>query len=517
MQLALDPAPARRTHGRRRVQQRIALVAAVLVGAGAMSVPAQAGAWPATPTGVKVVAATASSFTVAAARSAGATSYRLYASRDRTAVYVAGLSRAQRSASSASPRATLGGLAYTTATYYYRFAAVNRSGVRYSGILAANLRPATPTSPIVHSSPAGTFLTWSSGAAAGFRIAQASNLAMTVGLKRYAISSQARQFTPYGLRPGTRYYFQVQAVNGASGSSYSAHAWAVVAPHEQNVRVLTYNILAGRTAGSVEGNGPLATWADRRAGVARLIRSTAPDLVAVQEGGDWVGSIQGRGGRRQVDDLDALLGSSYSLASTEVPPSQPYYFRTGSYILYNPATYRPIGTGGHWKIGDPAFMAAYQVLANRATGARLLFTSAHLSPVAGTSAGDAEREAETKSLISQASAYAAAQHVPVIYAGDFNSHQGRNHAFDGPGIAFRAARGSDALQVAQWKGGAQYNSSNQNLRTPPATGLSIDHIYAPPGVALRSWRLLLELTAGRFVGTIPSDHNPLVVDATFPY
>ena len=40
--------------------------------------------------------------------------------------------------------------------------------------------------------------------------------------------------------------------------------------------------------------------------------------------------------------------------------------------------------------------------------------------------------------------------------------------------------------------------------------------YAPPGVAVVSWQLILDLTNGQFVGTIPSDHNPLVSDVIFP-
>jgi hypothetical protein len=63
----------------------------------------------------------------------------------------------------------------------------------------------------------------------------------------------------------------------------------------------------------------------------------------------------------------------------------------------------------------------------------------------------------------------------------------------------------------------RYNSANLYLRTPPAAGQSIDHIYAPAGVAVRSWQVVLTLVNGRFVGVIPSDHNPVVSDLIFPY
>jgi hypothetical protein len=45
----------------------------------------------------------------------------------------------------------------------------------------------------------------------------------------------------------------------------------------------------------------------------------------------------------------------------------------------------------------------------------------------------------------------------------------------------------------------------------------VDHVYAPPGVAVRRWQMVLDLTRGRFVGVIPSDHNPVAADVVLPY
>jgi hypothetical protein len=36
-------------------------------------------------------------------------------------------------------------------------------------------------------------------------------------------------------------------------------------------------------------------------------------------------------------------------------------------------------------------------------------------------------------------------------------------------------------------------------------------------VAVRRWEMRLNLTAGSFVGVIPSDHNPVVADVVLPY
>lgn len=517
----MTPAPLANLLPRRSVAAAIGLLAALLLTAS-VSTPAVALSAPAHPSGVTVAATTSTSFTVTADPAARATGYRLYASTTRSSVYVANISRAQRSARVTTPRAALAGLVYSTASWYYRLGASNGAGTRYSAIFSTHLLPGTPTAPAITSSVGGTSLSWASGPALGFRITRATDPTLTAGRVDFAVSSQAHQYTPYGLVPGTRYYFRVAAANDTVRSAYSPTVTVVAVPHEQAVQVMTYNVLASTTAGTVEGDGPLASWAQRRSGVAHLIRSAAPDVVAVQEGNGWVGPVQGYGGVRQVDDLVTLLktsaGSGYALAATEVPPTQHGYLRTGRYILYRTAAYRAEGAGGHWSIGTDTAQrwAAYQVLVNRTTGARFVFVSVHLSYLAGT-AGDTQRQTETRSLLQQATAYGKAQHAPVVYAGDFNSHGGSNHTFDGPGLEFRAAHATDALEVARITVNGQYDSANQNLRTPPAFGRSIDHVYAPAGVALRTWSLGLELTDGKFAGVIPSDHNPLSVEAVVPW
>jgi endonuclease/exonuclease/phosphatase family metal-dependent hydrolase len=511
--VALSRAPLHRIF-----RSAVAVVAGAVVAVGVTAAPATAVAYPATPTGVRVVSSTATSITLTASRAVGATGYRLFASTTKSDVYVANIARAKRSGIASSPTVSISSLPYSTSTWYFRYGAVNSAGTRYSAdVFSANLKPGIPSSLVVRSSSTGTLLTWSSGAALGYRIAQSTDPGMQANRVNYRITSQAKQFTPYGVKRGTRYYFRVSSVNGSSASSYSTMESAVAVPTEQNARVMTYNVLGSSTVGYVEGDGPLAPWSQRREGVARLIRGAGADLVAVQEGGGWVTKVEGYGGVRQVDDLAGMLTSSsgpaYGLAATEIPPSVHGYMRTGNYILYNKATYAPVGTGGHWSLGGHG--AAYQVLRSRATGARLLFVSAHLSPTGGTT-GEAERTSETKSLISQATALGKSQGVPVVYAGDFNSHGGGPAATDGPGLAFTAAHVSNARQVAQTFVNANYNSANQNRHVPMASGLSIDHVYAPAGVAVRSWHLWLELTQGLFTGTLPSDHNPLSVEVTFP-
>jgi hypothetical protein len=75
----------------------------------------------------------------------------------------------------------------------------------------------------------------------------------------------------------------------------------------------------------------------------------------------------------------------------------------------------------------------------------------------------------------------------------------------------------DGIDVAQKRINAQYDSVNALYRKAKKGHGSFDHIYATPGVGIRSWGELLHLHKGRFVGVIPSDHNPVFSNVEIPY
>lgn len=459
----------------------------------------------------------ATGFTVTLASLGSGWQYRLYASTNRPDVYYTNLARTpHRSALSSTPRVSLGGLAYTTKPYWYRVQATNGSSQRTSDIFSVGLRPSTPTGLTLTRAKGALTLAWGGGAANGAQVQQATDARFTTGVRTYTVRGFGRQFTPYGLRAGTPYWFRVRSVNSGTPSGFSTAVSATATARVQDVRAMSYNILTLTGDGTKAAGGIISPWSQRRLAAARYINLVRPDVIAVQEGASWVGAVRGP---RQVDDLVTALGGTYGLAVTEVPPSQPGYFRTSRYVLYKRSAYAPVGAGGSWNLGALAEggsrYAAYQVLRNRGSGAAFLLVSVHLYPTAGAE-GDRVRQKETESLLSQSRAYAAARGgLPIVYAGDFNSHE--RHAVDGPAIAMNRARVADGLLVAQTLGRAEFNSSNQYYRTPPAFGHSVDHIYASPGVALRAWGQVLPLTAGSFVGVIPSDHNPVLADVTFPY
>jgi endonuclease/exonuclease/phosphatase family metal-dependent hydrolase len=507
-------------------RRALARAVAASVGVSVLLVPVTASGDPtrpaapaglAAPIAIHVVTVSSSSFTVASHSSTNATHYRVFASTVKSDLAVARISSAHKSALSTKPRVTVKGLPYSTDPYYYRVEATNGSRHAFSTTIGSvGLRPATPHALSTTHSNGAVSLTWKGGSGTGFTITQATDAGMTQHVRHYRLRGPDHQFTPYGLTKGTTYYFRIRALNDTTPSaSYSATAQATATTSEQSVSIMTYNILQATNDGTSEGGQIVAPWSQRRLAAAKLIKAADPDVIAIQEGCSWAGKVKGP---RQVDTLRTALGGTYALADTEIPPSQPHYFRTGDYLLYKKADYKAIGAGGHWTLGTTGKtrFSAYQVLENRKTGARFIAVSTHLQVGAGAK-WDAHREAQTKSLLTQSRAYAKRLGLPIVYAGDFNSRPGNHVAFDGAGIAMRADHISDAHDVAQTLSNQRYNSANGYLRTPPAFRDYIDHVYVPPGVAVTSWKLILALKHGRFVGVMPSDHNPLVATVRYPY
>lgn len=515
-EVSVDRPSVGRPTGRRGLRALAALATVACVAA----VPASATAAPrlAKPSGVHVAAVSGTSITVTAHRLTNAHRYRLFASTTQSDLYVVNLKSKRTSrhvASAAKPRVRVSGLKFTTAVYYYRLVAVAGSKVRYSTILSVRLRPRTPTNLHITNDSTGTYLTWSSGVATGFDIAQGTDRELKKGRRDYTMRGQGTQFTPPSLTKGAIYYFRVRAKNGSAVSAYSASpVSATVATSQQPLTVMTYNVLHSLPDGTVLGGETVAPWTTQReAGVVSFVRQANPDVIGIQEGGGWVTSVQGFGGVRQVDSLTAALGPDYSLAYTETLPSQHGYFRTGNYILFRNSSYAAVGAGGHWFL-DSSTTAAYQMLQNTSTGAMFLFVAPHL--MVGTGASyDLMRENETRTLVQLARAQAGGRRI--IYAGDFNSYLSAKHPDDGPGRAMRSAGVVDGLLAAQSRANQKFNSANQYLRTPPQDSVSIDHIFAEPGVSFSTWSELLNLSQGQLVGVIPSDHNPVVSAVTVPY
>lgn len=498
----------------------LALGAAATVGA---SPAAAASTWPGKPAGVRVSAAGSTYLTVSLRAAVHARSYRLYTSTSKPDIYYANLvhghaSTARRTATASRPAITISGYRYTTAPIYYRVVALNGKKASYSaGIGQTNLRPGNPAALTTHTSSSGTYLTWTSGAASGFTVAQATNAAMTAGRHSYPISDRSRQFTPYGLVKGTRYYFTIRALNGAMPSHYAPVVSVVAQAREQSIRIMSYNVLHLMFDGTRAGGNIVAPWSQRRLAAASLISSVDPDVVGVQEANDWANAAKTS---RQVDSLRSALagyGRNYTVAHTEALVTEPEYrangyLRTGDYILYKPSVYRAVGLGGTWKLATKVY-AAYQVLQNISSGAEVLVVNTHLTQPGGR-ANDLARAAETRTMIAQA----AKLHLPVVYVGDYNSNtNAKQYTQDGPGDTMRAAHIADARLVAQSRINPHYDSANDYMRAPYHYDLYIDYLWLSAGVSASQWGMAMRLSHGRFVGVIPSDHNPIWAQLRYSY
>jgi endonuclease/exonuclease/phosphatase family metal-dependent hydrolase len=509
-------------HRPRRSRQLATAVALAFVSVLAVSAPnAEASSWPAQPGGIRVTAVTHTSFTVGLSRSANASSYRLYVSTLKSDLYYANLtsgvaSNARRSFLSSTNKITASSLTYRTVPNYYRVAAINGTQRSYQADIGEiGLRPAAPTGLQAVSKPSGTYLIWSSGRATAFRIQRAADKAMTLGVHSYTIGGVNRLFTPFGTSKGRTYYFRVRAFNLSTPSAW-VRVSTTVQSRLQAAKLMTYNILQLSCDGNREAGGVISPWSQRRPVAAKLIKSVSPDVIGVQEGQQWVGSTPGT---RQVDNLRSALrniGADYAIAKTEDTYPTPGLVRTGDYILYKPSVYRTYGAGGHWAIGD-GHWAAYQVLQNVNSGARFLFVTTHLTTPGGLT-NDKLRESETQTILKLADQVAADYQVPVVYSGDFNSN-GRTdvHPLDGPGVVMRAAHINDSRLVAQSFRRGTYNSMNQYRRYPYHYSFDIDYVWTAPGVAAATYGTAMFLSDGAFVGTIPSDHNPVYTRVYLPY
>jgi endonuclease/exonuclease/phosphatase family metal-dependent hydrolase len=476
---------------------------------------------PARPTDVHVSASSTSSFTVTANRAAHARRYVLFASQSKNDVVYSSLTKARShraEVSSAAPHLTIRNLKYTTATYYYRVEAKNGPRANYTPIHEAHLAPAVPKHlQVVHPTPGhtGLALTWNVQNALGFKVVRATDPQLHGHRHVYTLAGNATQFTPYGLAKGTTYYFRVRATNGTSASAYAPLVSGVFDGNELQVKVLAWNVLHMQFDGTKESGQTISPWSKRLRVVTSMIKAADPDIISIEEASDWYNEPRHI---RQIDTLAGTLKGTYTLVSADGANGKPNP-RTGNYIFYRTNVYRPLGSPGRWTISHLNWVT-HQTLINVATGAKFLFASVHLSH--GTNAVDAKRGRETRTMLADAHALVSGKGIdaglPVVYAGDFNSYSGPDPAnLDTPEQLLRGAHIADSLVGAQSRVDTQYGSVNNYTRVPSHSGRIIDHVFGAAGVAMRTWRQIMNLQHGRWPGVVPSDHNPVMAGISIQY
>ncbi|WP_332643892.1 fibronectin type III domain-containing protein [Aeromicrobium sp.] len=301
------------------------------------------------------------------------------------------------------------------------------------------------------------------------------------------------------LEPKTSYAVRVRVINKDGGplSAWSKTLESTTAAYEP-MGVGTYNVLKWR-----KGN-----WSARRAGVVELIKDSHLDVVGLQEA---VPSYT-PGGPPQYQDIVNHLGKDWAVTrSNKKGP-------TGeTRTVYNTTKLRQVGEGYHALAGSSRFRGttrylAWSVFEQLSTGKRFIFANTHFTP-GTTSSIRAQHTSEARQVVS-ALKTVNTKGLPVVLVGDFNSGGYRTQSNSVYATITRAGYidplvRSKKLGMAEKVVDGDLTTSNGLSRYAPrrANPPFLDHIFVSR-MRVSQWQVAAKLdAAGRFIGTIPSDHN----------
>ncbi|MDR7086542.1 endonuclease/exonuclease/phosphatase family metal-dependent hydrolase [Aeromicrobium panaciterrae] len=301
------------------------------------------------------------------------------------------------------------------------------------------------------------------------------------------------------LEPNTSYAVRVRVVSKDGGplSAWSKTLQSTTAAYEP-MGVGTYNVLKWR-----KGN-----WSARRAAVVDLIKDSHLDVVGLQEA---VPSYT-PGGPPQYQDIVNHLGSDWAVTrSNKKGP-------TGeTRTVYNTTKLKQVAEGYQALAGSSRFRGttrylAWSVFEQRSTGKQFIFANTHLTP--GTSGSvRAQHASEARQIVAALKAVNT-HHLPVILVGDFNSGGSRTKSnsiygtITGAGYIDPLVQ-SKKLGMAEKVVDGNLTTSNGLNRTAPrrSNPAFLDHIFVSR-MRVSQFQVVAKLdSAGRFIGTIPSDHN----------
>lgn len=301
-----------------------------------------------------------------------------------------------------------------------------------------------------------------------------------------------------GLAAGTLYAVRVRVIDDAGDplSRWSQPAMLTTASYEP-MGVATYNVLKWTKS----------NWSARRHAVADLIRSSHVDVVGLQE----ATPAHVKGGPRQFQDIENLLGSDWALTRSTGGPTgetRTVYDRTKLTLVQE--GYQPIA--GSSRFRGVVRYAAWAVFEQRSTGKRFVFVNTHFPPGDGGTV-KAHRTSAARQLVDTVKQINS-DGLPVVIVGDFNASGYRN-ANNGVYRTITGAGYVDPLVDSGTLGQAEkvvdgdLKTVNGMRRTAPRRSPApfIDHIFVSP-MRVSQWQVVANLDrAGRFIGTIPSDHN----------
>ena len=386
---------------------------------------------------------------------------------------------------------------------------------------------------------AGTIvLTWSfRGAGLRYRVQYSTSKKMT---RPKSLVVPGPSAAVSGLKARTTYRFRVRVLRptGAPASKYSKIVSGRTAtpadPGARPLRVASFNV---RNATLDSGRN---AWVNRRTAVAAQIRGI--DIVGLQEAVYTPISVDGRT-VRQYQDLLGLLGGSYRITNglsvadgcgeaTESDNSacagstanSPGY-SAGIRIIYNSATVTLVRRGSvRLAEGVSPRYAVWAIFRQVSTGRSFFFVNTHLEDKYKDDPGLVYytlRETQARQVVATIAANNPG--LPVVLTGDLNSHKWREPA-NAPYDILRRAGLVDPLGNAYKSRTAvkpatevrirtEYDSWNAFAAKPVGrswvNGINVDYVMVSAAVKTLDYETVVAVdpATGRFVGTVPSDHN----------
>ena len=324
--------------------------------------------------------------------------------------------------------------------------------------------------------------------------------------RRYSATHSAKTFT--GLKRGTDYFIQVRAVNGSTVGKKSARVGHTTIRRMDpgtgpTYRVMTYNLCSQKCSG----------WATRQPAALGRIQAYSPDVVATQEAVNL--QMPADSGYTEAISKSSKRLLYKTSRFTLAPPTGPVPAQPGKSSLGCDLSW-PQGTKGYVFLGyhrEGCRYAVWAVLVDAATQDRTIFVDVHT--VTGDSeSADLQRKAEMTKLTQHLATINAQAGLPIVFAGDFNSHKNRSN--DSVADVLHGQGYYDAYDLALRLRRQHINSYNGFESIPRISytwGDHVDHVWIRPSEGrILSWNNGALLLDGRMVTPIPSDHSPIITD-----
>lgn len=338
-----------------------------------------------------------------------------------------------------------------------------------------------------------------------------------------------------GVDPDVIAYYSLRVVDAAGvpvseWTKPQAYRPAAKAP----LRVASYNVKCNCRS------RPGQSWKARRARVVETIREQRPDVLGVQEA---LQSKLGGTSRSQFDDLIARLGSPYKITNSYryncARPSNPRNCRPtdrgasgGTRIIYDSTRVELLDQGSVQlpteRRATVRRFLAWAVFRQRSTGRVFVFGNTHLD---NSTRFSALRVKQTKVILDRLEALSSKGKKSVIMVGDFNTHKwiaGGNRPYDMMIDAGYAdplgntyqSRYSAPGAIVEKRIATNFSSSNgferMARKAPYINGTYLDYIFVSP-MRVSEWETVVDVDSeGRFIGTIPSDHNMIRATVWLP-